>query len=125
MRVVALVGDLLDRSKIAAVVPDAHFAAAPDDSAGADVVVIDVKAHPDAVTVARTLAPKARIVAYGRHDNPAALEAARAGGADAVLPRSRFFRDPAAAVTAALPTVAAEPEPEKATDEDVGGDDSA
>jgi DNA-binding NarL/FixJ family response regulator len=98
VRVVALVGDLLDRSKIAAAVPDAQFAATPDDSAGADVVVIDVKAHPDAVIVARRLAPTARIVAYGRHDNPAALEAARAGGADAALPRSRFFRDPAAAI---------------------------
>jgi hypothetical protein len=37
-------------------------------------------------------------VAYGRHDNPEALEAARADGADAALPRSRFFQDPAAAV---------------------------
>jgi DNA-binding NarL/FixJ family response regulator len=124
VRVVALVGDLLDRSKIAAAVSDAEFAATSDDAAGADVVVIDVKAHPDAVGAARKVAPNARIVAYGRHDNPAALEAARSGGADVALPRSRFFRDPAAAVTAALPTVAAEPEPETATDEDVGGDDS-
>jgi hypothetical protein len=98
VRVVALVGDLLDRSKIAGAVPDAHFAAAPDDCAGADVVVIDVKAHPETVGPARRLAPEARIVAYGRHDNPAALEAARADGADAALPRSRFFRDPAAAI---------------------------
>jgi hypothetical protein len=98
VRVLALVGDLLDRSKIAAAVPGAQFVATPDDSAGADVVVIDVKAHPDAVGAARKLAPKARIVAYGRHDNPAALETARADGADAALPRSRFFRDPAAAI---------------------------
>jgi DNA-binding NarL/FixJ family response regulator len=98
VRVVVLVGDLLDRSKISAAVPDAQFAATPDDSAGADVVVIDVKAHPDAVGQARKVAPEARIVAYGRHDNPAALEAARAEGADAALPRSRFFRDPAAAI---------------------------
>jgi hypothetical protein len=98
MRVVALVGDLLDRSKIAAAVPDTSFVAAPAECAGADVVVIDVKAHPDAVGVARELAPAARIVAYGRHDNPAALEAARADGADESLPRSRFFRDPAAAI---------------------------
>jgi hypothetical protein len=97
-RVVALVGDLLDRSKIAAAVPNASFAAGADDSAGADVVVVDVKAHPGAVAVARELAPGARIVAYGRHDDPAALEAARADGADAALARSRFFRDPAAAI---------------------------
>jgi hypothetical protein len=98
MRVVAFVGDLLDRSKIAAAVPDADFAKAPDEAAGADTVVIDVKAHPDAVAAVHKLAPAARIVAYGRHDNPEALEAARADGADVSLPRSRFFQDPAAAV---------------------------
>jgi DNA-binding NarL/FixJ family response regulator len=98
MRIVALVGDLLDRSKIAAVVPGASFPTTADDCAGADVVVVDVKAHADAVAVARQLAPDARIVAYGRHDDPAALEAAQADGADAALPRSRFFRDPAAAI---------------------------
>jgi len=99
MRVVAFVGDLLDRSKISAAVPDAGFATAPEDAAGADIVVIDVNAHPDAVAAARKLVPDARIVAYGRHDNPEALEAARADGADVALPRSRFFQDPAAAVT--------------------------
>ena len=75
MRVVAFVGDLMDRSKISAAVPDAGFASAPEDAAGADVVVIDVKIHPEA------------------------LEAARTDGADVALPRSRFFQDPAAAVT--------------------------
>jgi hypothetical protein len=96
--VVALVGDLLDRSKIAAGIPDTRFASAPDECAGADTVLIDVKAHPDAVAAVRKLAPTARIVAYGRHDNPAALDAARAEGADVALPRSRFFRDPASAI---------------------------
>ena len=99
MRVVAFVGDLLDRSKISAAVPDAGFARAPEDAAGADVVVVDVKVHPEAVAAERKLVPGARIVAYGRHDNPEALEAARAEGADVALPRSRFFQDPAAAVT--------------------------
>jgi len=98
MRVVAFVGDLLDRSKIAAALPDAGFAMAPDESAGADIVVIDVKAHPDTVAAVRKIVPEARLVAYGRHDNPEALEAARADGADVALPRSRFFQDPAAAV---------------------------
>jgi hypothetical protein len=97
-KVIALVGDLLDRSKIAAAVPNAGFAAAADECAGADTVVVDVKAHPDAVAAARSLAPAARIVAYGRHDDPEALEAARADGADVALPRSRFFHDPAAAI---------------------------
>jgi DNA-binding NarL/FixJ family response regulator len=100
VRVVALVGDLLDRSKISAALPDAHFASSAGDCTGADVIVIDVKVHPDAVGEARKLAPAARVVAYGRHDNPAALEDAKANGADAALPRSRFFRDPAAAIAA-------------------------
>lgn len=98
MRVVALVGDLMDRSKIAAAVPDAGFAAGADEVAGADAVVVDVKAHPHAVAVARQIAPAARIVAYGRHDDPAALAVARSEGADEAMPRSRFFRDPAAAI---------------------------
>lgn len=98
MRVVALVGDLLDRSKIAAALPDTQFASAAADCADADVIVIDVKVHPDAVSEARKAAPAARVIAYGRHDNPAALEDARAEGADTALPRSRFFRDPAAAI---------------------------
>jgi hypothetical protein len=98
MRVVAFVGDLMDRSKISAAVPGAGFATSPEDAAGADIVVIDVKAHPDAVAAVRKLVPDARVVAYGRHDNPEALEAARADGADVALPRSRFFQDPAVAV---------------------------
>ena len=101
MIVVALVGDLLDRSKIAAAVPGTRFGTGPDECGGAEVVVIDVKAHPDAVATVRALVPAARIIAYGRHDDPAALDAARAAGADVSLPRSRFFHDPAAAVDSA------------------------
>jgi hypothetical protein len=98
VRVVALVGDLMDRSKIAAAVPDAGFATGTNELAEADTVVVDVKAHPGAVAAVRQVAPAARIVAYGRHDDPAALAAARADGADEAMPRSRFFRDPAAAI---------------------------
>jgi hypothetical protein len=98
VRVVALVGDLMDRSKIAATVPDAGFVTGPDECVGADTVVVDVKAHPGAVAGVRRTAPAARIVAYGRHDDPEALAAARAEGADDAMPRSRFFHDPAAAI---------------------------
>jgi DNA-binding NarL/FixJ family response regulator len=98
MRVVALVGDLLDRSKIAAALPSTGFVRTPDECAGADIIVIDVKAHPDAVAAVREIVPGARIVAYGRHDHPEALAAATADGADSALPRSRFFHDPAAAL---------------------------
>jgi DNA-binding NarL/FixJ family response regulator len=101
VRVVALVGDLMDRSKIAAAVPDAGFVGGPDECTDADTVIVDVKAHPGAVAATRRLAPAARIVAYGRHDDPEALAAARDEGADAAMPRSRFFHDPAAAIAGA------------------------
>jgi hypothetical protein len=99
VRVVALVGDLLDRSKIAAAIPDVVFASAPDESAGADAVIIDVKAHPGVVPAVRTLVPATRVVVYGPHHDPEALASATSDGADAALPRSRFFHDPAAAIT--------------------------
>ncbi len=39
-----------------------------------------------------------RIVCFGPHVDDEAAAAATAAGADVVMPRSRFFRDPAAAV---------------------------
>ena len=44
--------------------------------------------------------PGVRIVCYGPHVDDEAADAARAAGADVVMPRSRFFRDPAAAIAA-------------------------
>jgi len=107
MRVVALVSDLMDRSRIAAAVPAATFAAdvasitdAVTDATttGTAVVVIDLARHGDAVAAVRQGSPDAFIVAFGSHVDDEQLLAARAAGADRVLPRSRFFRDPAAAV---------------------------
>jgi hypothetical protein len=88
----------MDRSRIAAAVPDAAFATAPDGVAGADLVIVDLGGHAGAIPVVRHLVPNARIVAFGRHDNVAALEQARADGADLAVPRSRFFRDPVEAI---------------------------
>ncbi len=98
MTVCALVSDLMDRSRVSAAVPDVRFATEPGGCAGADVIVVDVGGHGGAIAELRSLVPGARIVAFGRHDNPEALAAAEAAGADVALPRSRFFRDPAAAV---------------------------
>jgi len=106
MRVVALVSDLMDRSRIAAAVPAATFAAdiasvtdaTTDATTGTAVVVIDLARHGDAVAAVRQGSPDAFIVAFGSHVDDEQLLAARAAGADRVLPRSRFFRDPAAAV---------------------------
>jgi hypothetical protein len=45
------------------------------------------------------VAPGARIVAFGPHVDDELLAQAERDGADLVLPRSRFFQDPAAAIT--------------------------
>ena len=98
MRVVALVADLMDRSRLSAAIPDVAFASDAAACAGADVVVIDLARHADAVAAARAAAPGARIVAFGPHVDDDLLTDARTAGADVVLPRSRFFRDPSAAL---------------------------
>ncbi len=93
---VALTTDLMDRSRLSAALPDVHFSLDPD--AAADVVIVDLTRGIEQVTSIRASHPNARIVCYGPHVDDASLDAARAAGADVVLPRSRFFRDPAAAV---------------------------
>jgi hypothetical protein len=96
--VVALVDDLMDRSHITAVEPDAVAARSPDAAAGADVIVLDLGRHAGALVPVRARAPDAVLVAFGRHDHTAALAAARASGADRVLTRARFFADVAGAI---------------------------
>ena len=92
-RVVALVDDLIDQSRITAAAPDTVTTRSAGDVAGADVVVVDLGGHGDSITEVRDLAPEAFVVAFGRHDDGAALEAAREAGADRVLARSKFFAD--------------------------------
>jgi len=101
--VVALVTDLMDRSRISAAVPDVEFARDPGACAGAAVIVVDLARDPD-VGALRSVVPGARIVAFGAHVDDDRLAAARAAGADLVLARSRFFHDPAAAVTTVMST---------------------
>jgi hypothetical protein len=97
-RVVALVGDLMDRSRLTAAIPQLEVVGEPGAVAGAAVIVVDLARHGDAVSELRRFAPTARIVAYGPHVDEDGLAAATRAGADLVLPRSRFFRDPAAAL---------------------------
>lgn len=97
-RVVALLGDLMDRSRLAGAVPGLEAITDPADAVGAEVVVVDLARHADDVRAVRRLAPRARIVAFGAHVDGPVLAAARSEGADVVLPRSRFFRDPAGAL---------------------------
>ena len=64
----------------------------------ADVVIVDLAKFGDDVVAERAAAPAARMVCFGPHVDEASAASARAAGADMVLPRSRFFRDPAAAL---------------------------
>jgi DNA-binding NarL/FixJ family response regulator len=92
--IVALVSDLMDRSRIGAALPGVVFALEPD----ARVVIVDISRGTEQVTQVRASCPRARIVCYGPHVDDDAMTAATAAGADVVLPRSRFFRDPSAAI---------------------------
>jgi DNA-binding NarL/FixJ family response regulator len=100
VRVVAFVDDLLDRSRVATALPDVAFVRDPAAVGAADVVLVDVGTHGRELPEVRAASPRARIVAFGRHTDTEALDAARRAGADLVWPRSRFFRDPAAALAA-------------------------
>jgi DNA-binding NarL/FixJ family response regulator len=91
---VALTTDLMDRSRLSAALPELKFVLDAD----ADVVIVDLARGVGQVTSVRASNPEARIVCYGPHVDDASLRDARAAGADVVLPRSRFFRDPKAAV---------------------------
>ena len=96
---VALVDDLMDRSRVSAALGDGvRFTRAPADATGADVVIVDLARHARAIADIRIAAPGAHIVAFGPHVDETAMAAAGAAGADRVLARSRFFADVATAV---------------------------
>jgi hypothetical protein len=98
VHVVAFVDDLMDRSRLTSALPGTRFVHDTDDAKDADVVVVDLARHGAAVRALRAQAPAARIVAFGPHVDEDAADRAQRDGADVVLPRSRFFRDPAAAI---------------------------
>jgi hypothetical protein len=75
------------------------IASDPSAARDADVVVVDLTRYGDAIGALRSVAPAELLVAYGPHVDEAGADAARAAGADRVLPRSRFFRDLAAAIS--------------------------
>jgi hypothetical protein len=98
MKVVAIVTDLMDRSKISAAIPETTFARDTSACTGADVVILDYMQSVDSVAELRRALPHARIIAFGRHTDEVGAATAAAAGADVVWPRSRFFIDPAAAL---------------------------
>ena len=84
----------MDRSKLSAAIPGVSFSLTDD----ADVVIVDLGRGVEQVAQLRASHPNARIVAYGPHvENFDDVEA------DVVLPRSQFFRDPAANVFGRFP----------------------
>ncbi len=89
----------MDRSRIGSSIPDVRFAL----DTTADVVIVDLGRGAPQVAEIRATMPTARIICYGPHVDDDAAAAARAAGADVVMPRSRFFRDPAAAIGASEP----------------------
>ena len=98
MRTIALVDDLMDRSRLQAALPAVSFVRTASECAGADVIVVDLARHLHDVAAVRAAAPDARIVGFGPHVDEAAASQALTAGADEVLARSRFFHDPAAAL---------------------------
>jgi DhnA family fructose-bisphosphate aldolase class Ia len=98
MRIVAITGDLMDRSRISGSIDGVEFARDAAACAGADVVLIALARDATSVAAVRAAAPAARIVAFGPHVDSDLLAQATRDGADAVLPRSKFFQDPAAAL---------------------------
>ncbi|MEI8336141.1 MAG: DNA-binding response regulator [Actinomycetes bacterium] len=96
--VVALVRDLMDRSKIQASITGVKFGSGADGCTGADVVIVDLARNADAIGAIADAEPSAKILGFGSHVDIESLEAARAAGAHLVLARSQFFRDPLAAV---------------------------
>ena len=97
--IVAFVPDLMDRSRISGAVDGVEYARDAVGCADADVVVIDLARAAALVGPVRAAVPDARIVAFGAHVDTGVLEQAADDGADVVLPRSKFFQDPAAALT--------------------------
>jgi len=96
MHVVALVADLMDRTRIGAVASgvgaDVKFVSRPAqlDLGGADLVVVDL--HLDGAIGAISGFPDGTmVVGFGPHVDTARLKAAHAAGCTRVLARSAFF----------------------------------
>lgn len=90
-RLVALVADLMDRSKVAAARPDAELVRDPA-ALGAlserDVALVDL-GRPGALAAAESCA--AHVIGFVSHVDDATADAARRAGVE-VLARSAFFR---------------------------------
>ena len=96
-----MVSDLMDRSRVSAAVPDVVFTTDPAACTDADVVVVDLARHSESVAAVRAAHRRRASSRSARTSTTSCSPERRADGADVVLPRSQFFRDPAAALQAA------------------------
>jgi hypothetical protein len=89
--VVAFAPDLMDRSRIAAAVPDAVFVRGADELATtpARIALLDLSRPGALLVIPRIEAP---VVGFASHVDDELIDAAREAGCREVLPRSRFFR---------------------------------
>jgi hypothetical protein len=67
MRIVALVPDLMDRSRVSSAIEGVEFVGDPSACATADVVIVDLARHGEQIAAVRAAAPGARLVAFGPH----------------------------------------------------------
>jgi hypothetical protein len=96
--IVALVPDLMDRSKVSAAAAgrsgDVRFVASAGElvsqAAGATLVLVDL-ARPGVIDALGQLPAGIRVVGFGSHVDRATLAAATAAGCEA-YPRSELFR---------------------------------
>ncbi len=102
--IVIVVSDLMFQSRIDAAARSLGLAPRIADNAGAladalaarpAIAVIDLHERALDATVALAAAKEAgaRVLAFGRHTEPATLRAARDAGADIVVPRSQFAEE--------------------------------
>lgn len=85
--------DLMDRSKISSVAPDAHFVTAPEALVGlahVELAIVDLR-QPRVLEVLAEVAAAVPVIAYGSHVDRERLAAAEEAGCREVLPRSAFF----------------------------------
>jgi DNA-binding NarL/FixJ family response regulator len=102
--VVIVVSDLMFQPRIEAAVralgmeprvADAPASAADATAAAPALVVVDLheRALDALAVVGRAHAAGSRVLAFGRHTEPATLRAARDAGADLAVPRSQFVEE--------------------------------
>ena len=89
---VVLAPDLMDRSKISQVVPDAKFVRSAEDllASDANLLILDLS-RDEAVKVLPLLGERAKsVIAFASHKDRQIIESARAVGCR-VMARSEFF----------------------------------